>query len=235
MLLAPAVVVLVLVSLHPSVPHFRYLLPAFPFLFVAISRVGRVFEQYGYGKQALVGLALVASIASSLWVYPHSLSFFNLAAGGPRNGHYHLIDSAIDWGQDLFYLKAWHDQHPEAQPLHVEVDSIGNAEGILGFNNQSIPQYPQPGWFALSVDRLHRRDWRYRYFLEHFQPVAMAGYSISIYHITPEEANRVRRELGHANAGSFCYRYPGFRIWRQAGPIPASRCIIILTDSCHLE
>ena len=28
------------------------------------------------------------------------------------------------------------------------------------------------------------------------EPVAMAGYSIYIYHITPEEANRVRRELG---------------------------------------
>lgn len=29
-----------------------------------------------------------------------------------------------------------------------------------------------------------------------FQPVAMAGYSIYIYHITIDEANRVRKELG---------------------------------------
>ena len=36
---------------------------------------------------------------------------------------------------------------------------------------------------------------RYRYFLN-FDPVAMAGYSIYIYHITLDEANRVRRGLG---------------------------------------
>ena len=31
---------------------------------------------------------------------------------------------------------------------------------------------------------------------QHCNPVAMAGYSIYIYHITLDEANRVRRELG---------------------------------------
>ncbi|MGH7202577.1 MAG: hypothetical protein ACREJB_18365, partial [Planctomycetaceae bacterium] len=35
----------------------------------------------------------------------------------------------------------------------------------------------------------------YSYFQE-FEPVAMAGYSIYIYHITPEEADRVRRGIG---------------------------------------
>jgi len=37
------------------------------------------------------------------------------------------------------------------------------------------------------------RQRRYAYF-RCFTPVAMAGYSI-YYHISPEEANRVRREL----------------------------------------
>ena len=35
---------------------------------------------------------------------------------GPRNGPRHLLDSNIDWGQDLFYLKDWLDEsHPEAK------------------------------------------------------------------------------------------------------------------------
>ena len=48
---------------------------------------------------------------------------------------------------------------------------------------------PQPGWYAVSVNLLHdgRKEWAY--FL-HFKPVAMAGYSIYIYHITLDEANR---------------------------------------------
>ena len=43
----------------------------------------------------------------------------------------------------------------------------------------------------------HRTDDRYdfSYFLR-FEPLAMAGYSIHIYHITLDGANDVRRELG---------------------------------------
>ncbi len=54
---------------------------------------------------------------------------------------------------------------------------------------------PQPGWHAVSVNQIHRREGDYLYFLE-FRPTAMAGYSIYIYHITLDEANRVRRKLG---------------------------------------
>ena len=38
------------------------------------------------------------AVGSSLAIYPHSLSYFNELAGGPTKGHYHLIDSNIDWG-----------------------------------------------------------------------------------------------------------------------------------------
>jgi hypothetical protein len=54
---------------------------------------------------------------------------------------------------------------------------------------------PLPGWCAISVNEIYGRSQRYRYFLN-FEPVAMAGYSIYIYHITLNDANRVRRELG---------------------------------------
>jgi hypothetical protein len=49
---------------------------------------------------------------------------------------------------------------------------------------------PQPGWYALSVNYLYDRKKQYRYFLN-LKPVARAGYSIYIYHVTPEDANRV--------------------------------------------
>ncbi len=45
------------------------------------------------------------------------------------------------------------------------------------------------------MNNIYSRDRQYRYFLN-FEPVAMAGYSIYIYHITLDEANQVRRELG---------------------------------------
>jgi hypothetical protein len=54
---------------------------------------------------------------------------------------------------------------------------------------------PQPGWYALSVNHLYNREKQYRYFLN-FEPIATAGYSIYIYHITMEDANRVRHKMG---------------------------------------
>ncbi len=47
----------------------------------------------------------------------------------------------------------------------------------------------------MSVNQIHNRSGQYEYFLS-FKPVGMAGYSIYIYDITLDEANRVRRELG---------------------------------------
>lgn len=44
--------------------------------------------------------------ASSLWVYPHSLSYFNESICGPLNGPKLLLGSNVDWGQDLIYIDA---------------------------------------------------------------------------------------------------------------------------------
>ncbi len=58
--------------------------------------------------QALYGLVASGSfcwfLASSLWIYPHSLSYFNESIGGPLNGPEHLLGSSVDWGQDLKYI-----------------------------------------------------------------------------------------------------------------------------------
>ncbi len=198
-LLAPIVVILTLVSSQTGFNHhLRYVLPIFPFAFIWMSKVARAFE-FGHRKlAAVVVVAMVWSIGSSLWVYPHSLSYFNELVGGPKNGHAHLggvaVDSNIDWGQDLLYLKRWLDKHPEARPLHLAFNGSYDAS-IAGIEYTLPPTEPQPGWHALSVNKIRSRSREYEYFLR-FEPVAMAGYSIYIYHITFDEANRVRRELG---------------------------------------
>jgi hypothetical protein len=56
-------------------------------------------------------------------------------------------------------------------------------------------KWSKHGWYALSVNHLYNREKQSRYFLN-FEPVATAGYSIYIYHITMEDANRVRHEMG---------------------------------------
>jgi hypothetical protein len=154
-----------------------------------------------------VVLCIAASVGSSLWVYPHSLSYFNELVGGPRYGYKHLDDSNIDWNQDLLYLKRWYDKHPEARPLAVE--GVGSTE-LIGLDATYVPEGPeasppfvtspeqrgpQPGWFAIGVNRLVDPSRAYAYFLE-LEPVGRAGYSIYIYHVTLDDANRLRRAYG---------------------------------------
>jgi hypothetical protein len=140
-LLFPGFVIFVVVSSkYGFSEHMRYVLPAFPFAFIAISQAARSMRSpsedtlpslngptlaghtqapMGPGrKQSLweqrmstASSAIFAVLscwvwASSIWVYPHSLAYFNESVGGPQNGPGHLLGSNIDWGQDLRYLMA---------------------------------------------------------------------------------------------------------------------------------
>ncbi|MDR1957657.1 MAG: hypothetical protein LBQ54_01180 [Planctomycetaceae bacterium] len=226
-ILLPGIVLLVFVSSQTGFSvHSRYIIPALPFFFIWISKVGKSFQLKRPIVATLASVLLAWSVLSSLWVYPHSLSYFNeLAAilptpedknypkppespktfwqktkwildAGPRNGPRHLLDSNIDWGQDLFNLERWCKTHPEIDEMRVAYWGSYPLE-LTEVPSKGMPlsNDPQPGWYALSVNYLYDREKQYRYFLN-FEPVDTAGYSICIYHITLEEANRVRRETG---------------------------------------
>ena len=203
--LAPAAIVLALVSSQTGFNHhLRYVLPIFPFAFIWISKVARSVRLGHRWTEGAAGVALCGSVASSLWVYPHSMSYFNEFVGGPKNGHYHLGNSNADWGQDLFYLKDWVEAHPEAKPLYLVYDLPLIDPRMVGIEWERPPVGPnsprarelegqearlQPGWYVISVNELHGSS--YDYFLP-LKPVDRIGYSMCVYHVTPEDARRLR-------------------------------------------
>ncbi len=196
-ILLPGVVILAFVSSQTGFSvHSRYVIPALPFFFIWMSKVGKAISwRIRPVFSTLAITCLIWSIGSSLSVYPHSISYFNELVGGPKNGAKHLLDSNIDWGQDLFYLEKWCKAHPEVTEIKCAV------WGSYPLDQTSIPDtgmppaQPEPGWYALSVNYLYDREKQYRYFLE-LEPVAIIGYSIYVYHLTEEDANRMRKELG---------------------------------------
>jgi hypothetical protein len=204
--LLPGIAIFALVSSQDGFTiHYRYALPALPFLFIWISKSAAAILVGRRLVAMLVVLLATATVAESLSVYPHSLSFFNLAVGGPRQGHEYLLESNIGWGQDLFYLDRWRKEHPDARPLYL-LNYHGMAQDELW-----DPPFEQPGrhisdfrpgWYAVDVNLLHRTNSPSKSIQDglgefvHYEPVAMAGYSIYIYHITLKDANRVRRKLG---------------------------------------
>lgn len=126
-LLAPPLVIFGAVSAKSRFSeHLRYALPCFPFVFILASSVAsigrdRVTRHIGNKPKGLTGPFRTASrdvaaitpmlciafvvwlISSSLWIYPHSLSYCNELAGGPLRGPDYLLGSNFDWGQDLRY------------------------------------------------------------------------------------------------------------------------------------
>ena len=214
-LLLPAIVLVVFVSSQTGFSrHFRYVLPAFPFLFVWIGSVAQAALRKPWTIGVCVGGSLAWMMVSSLLIYPHSMSYFNELAGGPMGGPRYLLDANVDWGQDVLYLKEWCEEHPEATPINVAFgnsysdtllglgDRVRNQDALGATNhkhvseNNTLQQFgPKLGWYAVSVHRIHDSNDHYQYF-RRFTPVATAGYSIYIYHITMEEANRVRKKFG---------------------------------------
>jgi hypothetical protein len=219
LLLAPAAVVFVLVSSQTGFNHhMRYVLPSFPFTFIWISKLARSMNRDHCAFTLTAGAALAWSVGSSVYYYPHSLSYFNELAGGPAHGYKHLLDSNIDWGQDLLLLKRWLDKHPEVQPIglaysqpkivfdpaHIgmkyNLPPPGPDSLVLDRSHSTVEIGPLPGWYAVFVRAMRERDRRYAYF-EHFEPVEMLGYTVRIYHISLDDANRVRSKLGLSEIG----------------------------------
>jgi hypothetical protein len=87
-------------------------------LYLTAFRVLFVDLQVASSFRVLIVLAMLATIASTLWVYPHQLAYFNEAAGGPENGYKHLLGSNFDWGQDLLRLREWMRMHAEIRPVY---------------------------------------------------------------------------------------------------------------------
>ena len=204
LLAVPAALLLTAASCETGLNrHVRYVLPIVPIAFVLISRVFRSLAENRTLFRGVVTVATAWMIVSSLWIFPHSHSYFNESIGGPLHGAVHLNASNLDWGQDLRHLKRWCDQHPECQPrwiksyLHL-IDpakvGISNAGPVpnmpLRTSDQLHPQATrrfQTGWYMIDKESILREAGDYLY-LNELKPSAFVGYGFRIYEITPEIA-----------------------------------------------
>jgi hypothetical protein len=104
----------------------RYILPLYPALFVLAGGVGVVARDRTsrFVRPLLAGL-IAWHVAESMLVRPDYLAYFNQIAGGPANGYKHLVDSSLDWGQDLPALK---ERLEQTGAEHTYLAYFGSAE-----------------------------------------------------------------------------------------------------------
>ena len=173
----------------------RHLLPTVPFVILFIGK-----NLYRYlGKVAILSwqtiwitVLLLWYVMGVIWYYPQYIAYFNFFVN--RDNRYkYLTDSSLDWGQDLLRLRDYIDEN--------NIDSIK-----IDYFGGSIPQYyipqstewhtaygPTTGWIAISATyyqtpRLFgpkEGTWSYQW-LDDFQPEAIIGGSILVFHISQE-------------------------------------------------
>ena len=93
----------------------RHLLPFDAFLFVLAGAGAAAMAASSRRWLVACAVLLAAHVVSSLAVFPNFMAYANEAWGGPANVHNLLSDANLDWGQQLFQVKAWQDRHP-AEP-----------------------------------------------------------------------------------------------------------------------
>ncbi len=217
LVLLPVVTVLFLLSTHDGLnKHSRYLISILPMLVIWASQIANVSNRALTGKLILACLSW--SVCSSLAVFPHSMSYFNELALGPRNGRFHLSNSNVDWGQDLIYLK---DKLRQFDCHHLGLVCWGRFDPrIFGINFFLPPPSPQaqqtmganaaedklltPGLYAVSICQVQGYGFAapdgkgglgagphgaYQYFQE-FEPVGTIGYSMLLYDISEQDILR---------------------------------------------
>lgn len=213
LLITIAVAVIALVSSQTQMnKHLRYALPAFPLLFVLCSRIFRHDpRRISLTITRLAAVLLLTAAVSSLRASPHSLSYFNEFAGGPDNGGFHLLSSNFAWGQDVALLGEWLEHHPEVDELGLAVHCNFDPRALgIQFSipptrgSKRLPDKisdSKPRWYAVGANllygypytipdgnggRFRAYDGEFKWF-QQFTPVAKAGYSINIYHLSDAE------------------------------------------------
>lgn len=149
----------------------RHILPTYPMLFVLAGAAGLLWRSRRRAVRAApVGLAALFA-AASLSIFPNYLTYFNWLAGGPANGYRHLVDSSLDWGQDLPDLGAYLAERRGGgldQPVWISYFGSAGTPGMEHFGIEATPvptgwprdargdQRLQPGLYAISATNLQQ-------------------------------------------------------------------------------
>ncbi len=190
----------------------RHILPVYPFLYVLCGGLAPEWASWRSAKRRFFAIAAPGAIILSAFlvfappwnpapVYGHYLSYFNELAGGPRNGHNILLDSNIDWGQDLGRLGEWLRERQiedpvnlcyfgTADPRYHGIPHINLPGGYAFEPEAAFSEARIPGYLAISATHLHgvyfspptRRAWQE--FLDRGTYVERIGYSIFIFRLS---------------------------------------------------
>lgn len=198
---------------HLNIGH-RHILPTYPVLFIAAGAFGAWFDFRRPLAALFVSVITIWQVGESWLIRPHYLAYFNAIAGGPANGWKHLVDSSLDWGQDLPGLAQWLKVHARKDPTFLAYFGTGDPthEGIRATLLPTLPEVgPKRPWHRLSaglycvsatmlqhVYSPVRGDWTLGYEAE-YQKLRTLETLLLAYQDDPTKRTELLREAPEAN------------------------------------
>lgn len=131
----------------------RHLLPIYPPLLILCGATARLFSQSvdsaaapapraGMLKFIVPGL-LVGLVVEAAATYPNYLAYFN-GLVRPSRAYQHVIDSSLDWGQELPAIARYLEQHPQ-EPAYLAYFGVGSPHRH-GIKARHFGGYPALDW-----------------------------------------------------------------------------------------
>jgi hypothetical protein len=128
---------------HLNIGH-RHILPTYPPLFVlcgaAAAWLAPGSRRLARGATVTLGLLVAGYAVETFCWFPNYLAYFN-GLVRPSHAYRHLVDSSLDWGQDLPGAKRYLEQHPPDGPVYFSY--FGTASPAY-YRVPAIPIYSYP-------------------------------------------------------------------------------------------
>ncbi len=153
----------------------RYLLPLYPFLALLGAQAFLRFPR-------AAGALLVVAALESLWIHPHELMYYNLAAGGPARGPAITV-VGDDWGQDARAVGDFYARYRR------EIDAAGGLvyrpysmadPAALGLDGVKPHTGPVRGIVAVHAVDYYREAEEFAW-LREYEPFLRLGWSVYVY------------------------------------------------------
>lgn len=164
----------------------RHIFPSYIYLPLAIGSVmAWIGRHHPRQMQWLVLATVTTSLAVSLNAWPNTIGYVNAFGGGTYGGHRYLLDSNIDWNQDIWRLRSFIGQQRLTQ-VHIALfGSIPTAnvfpEQLQVLYDRDITAGSRPsGVVAISQGLLYLPDSPFTW-LRSYEPRWRIGSSIFVY------------------------------------------------------
>jgi len=105
LLVLPSVYFIFSLATNINIGH-RHLLPIYPPLFVLAGGAIYLFRNNSFKKWG-ISLLFTILLFENIFLYPNYLTYFSPLVGGSSQGYKYMVDSSLDWGQELKGLKKW--------------------------------------------------------------------------------------------------------------------------------